>query len=259
MVSLLGAGLAPVAVEMVDQAMLLAVEEAFGFGFPTDVEAAMIVEFAGHRPTKSTRMASGPRTCCANDGAREVRRAADEAERIELWKCRKKAFGAVGRLAPSYVTMDVVVPLGELPGLVREIQVIKGRHRVEIATAFHAGDGNLHPGVHYDDRDPEQTRRAHAAADEIIQAALDREGSVTGEHGVGIEKLHALPWQLDARNRPTPTGHQGDFRSGQDSQSRQAASARRRSNSPASSRRPRGIDFRWDNLTVTAPADASAG
>ena len=93
-----------------------------------------------------------------------------------------KPESALGRLAPSYVTMDVVVPLGQLPGLVREIQVIKERHGVEVATAFHAGDGNLHPGVHYDDRNPDESRRAHRAADEIIRAALDRAAEL-GEIG----------------------------------------------------------------------------
>ncbi|MCB1185220.1 FAD-binding protein [bacterium] len=196
-VDLLGAGLLPVAVEMVDQAMLEAVEQAFAFGFPTDVEAAMIVEFGDDAEAVAEDTARARELLLAG-GAHEVRLAADAAERAELWKCRKKAFGAVGRLAPNYVTMDVVVPLGELPDLVAEIQRIKARHGVEIATAFHAGDGNLHPGVHYDDRDPESGRAAHAAADEIIADAIRRGGSATGEHGVGIEKLHALPWQMDA-------------------------------------------------------------
>lgn len=254
-VSLLGAGLAPVALEMVDQAMLLAVEEAFGFGFPTDVEAAMILEFAGmaDETIADSQRAS---VLLTEQGAREVRRAADEAERIELWKCRKKAFGAVGRLAPSYVTMDVVVPLGELPGLVREIQVIKERHQVEIATAFHAGDGNLHPGVHYDDRDPEQTRRAHAAADEIIHAALDRDGSVTGEHGVGIEKLHAVAWQLDGETARLQRGIKEIFDPGQilnPGKLHPPSNVEYADIKPA----PGGIDFQWSNLTVSAPADAS--
>ena len=196
-VQLLGTGLLPVAVEMVDQSMLQAVEQAFAFGFPTDVEAAMICEFAGGAE-EVAEDSSRAVDLLLQAGAREVRRAADEAERLELWKCRKKAFGAVGRLAPGYVTMDVVVPLGELPGLVSQIQVIKRKHDVAIATAFHAGDGNLHPGVQYDDRDGDQTRRAHAAADEIIRDALARGGSCTGEHGVGLEKLHAVPWQIDA-------------------------------------------------------------
>ena len=254
-VGLLGEGLAPVAVEMVDQAMLQAVEQAFGFGFPTDVAAAMITEFAG-KPEAVAEDSDKASAFLEQHGAREVRRAADDSERAELWKCRKKAFGAVGRLAPNYVTMDVVVPLGELPGLVREIQVIKAHHGVEIATTFHAGDGNLHPGVHYDERDPDQTRRAHAAADAIIRAALDRDGSVTGEHGVGIEKLHVLPWQLDGETARLQRGIRDIFdpeeilNPGKVHPPEDAGFA-------ALKTIPAEIDFHWPNLTVSAPADAS--
>jgi len=252
-VRLLGQGLLPVAVEMVDQSMLQAVEEAFGFGFPTDVQAAMIVEFNG---TVAEVAEDGARaeSLLQAAGAREVRQTVDAAERLELWKCRKKAFGAVGRLAPSYVTMDVVVPLGELPALVRQIQEIKVRHGVKVATAFHAGDGNLHPGVHYDDRDPEASARAHAAADEIIAAALARGGSATGEHGVGIEKLHVLPWQIDAVTAdlhhrikqvfdPHDLLNPGKLLPDPDA------------DYAAVKPLPAAVDFQWESLTVTAPAE----
>ncbi len=251
-VKLLGQGLLPVAVEMVDQSMLIAVEAAFSFGFPTDVEAAMIVEFNG-TVAEVTEDGTRAETLLREAGAREVRQAADDDERAELWKCRKKAFGAVGRLAPSYVTMDVVVPLGHLPGLVREIQTIKTRHNVEVATAFHAGDGNLHPGVHYDDRDPEATRRAHTAADEIIGAALARGGSATGEHGVGIEKLHVLPWQMDAvtarlhqdiKHIFDPVGLLNPGKLLPDPAAQYA---------PLKAI-PETVTFAWESLTVTAPA-----
>jgi glycolate oxidase len=252
-VDLLGQGLLPVAVEMVDQAMLCAVEEAFGFGFPTDAAAALIVEFHGtgdEVAEDGTRAADHLRRW----GAREIRLAVDTAERLELWKCRKQAFGAVGRLAPCYVTMDVVVPLGELPDFVAEIQRIKARHGVSVATAFHAGDGNLHPGVCYDDRDPDQTRCAHAAADEIIAAGLARGGSATGEHGVGLEKLHVLPWQMDAvtarlhhdlKRVCDPAGRLNPGKLLPDPAARYAALK------PV----PTSIVFRPDCLTVTAPAD----
>ncbi|MBK9775584.1 MAG: FAD-binding protein [bacterium] len=175
---LLQAGLLPVAVEIIDQAMVLTVEEAFGFGLPCDVEAVMIAELAGDAA------AVGPQAELAcrilgDAGAREVRRAADEEQRLALWQCRKRAFGAVGRLSPNYVSMDIVVPLGELPGLVREIQDVRRESGLKIATAFHAGDGNLHPAVHYDERREGETARAHAVADTIIRAALRRRGSVT--------------------------------------------------------------------------------
>ncbi len=251
-VELLGAGLLPVAVEIVDQAMLLAVEEAFAFGFPTDVEAAMICEFAGS-PEDVAEDGARAEALLTAGGARRVHLAADADERLELWKCRKKAFGAVGRLAPSYVTMDVVVPLAELPPLVRRIQAIKAMHGVEIATAFHAGDGNLHPGVHYDNRSEEDTRRAHAAADAIIRTALARGGSCTGEHGVGLEKIHVLPWQIDRETArlqqeikmlfdPDNLLNPGKLLPPLESEFAGLPPV------------PRGVDFAWESLTVTAPA-----
>ncbi|MBK7672032.1 MAG: FAD-binding protein [bacterium] len=194
---LLQAGLLPVAVEIIDQAMVLTVEEAFGFGLPCDVEAVMIAELAGDAAAVGAQADLAARIL-GDAGARDVRRAADEEQRLALWQCRKRAFGAVGRLSPNYVSMDIVVPLGELPGLVREIQDVRRESGLKIATAFHAGDGNLHPAVHYDERREGETVRAHAVADTIIRAALRRRGSVTGEHGVGLEKRHALPWQIDA-------------------------------------------------------------
>jgi glycolate oxidase len=251
-VNLLGAGLLPVAVEMVDQAMLAAVEKAFAFGFPTDVAAAMICELAGS-DEEVAKDGQRARELLLGAGAREVRQAVDEAERLELWKCRKKAFGAVGRLAPSYVTMDVVVPLAQLPRLVDEIQVIKARHGVEIATAFHAGDGNLHPGVHYDNRDPDETRRAHAAADEIIRAALQLGGSCTGEHGVGIEKLHAVAWQTDRESARLQRGLKSVFDPANllnPGKALAPPTADWGEMPPV----PEQARFAWDSLTVTAPA-----
>jgi len=196
-VGLLGSGLLPVALEMVDRGLLEAIEAAFGFGFPTDVQGALIVEFAGAEPAV-TEDADRAVAVLRDHGARALRTARDAEERDELWRSRKQAFGAFGRLAPGYISMDVVVPLRELPALVAEIQDLKERHGVEIATAFHAGDGNCHPGIHYDENDPQLCARAEAAADAILQAALRRGGSITGEHGIGLEKLHALPWQVDA-------------------------------------------------------------
>lgn len=192
--SLLGAGLLPAALEAVDGAMLALVEEAFGFGFRTDAAAAMIVEFTGAAAAAdedARRAAELLRAAGA-----QVVPARDEQERLDLWRCRKRAFGAVGRLSPNYVTMDVAVPVGRLPDMVRAVEAAGRRHGVRIATALHAGDGNLHPGVLYDARDPASVRRAHAAADAIMAAALDLGGTVTGEHGVGVEKLHVLPRQL---------------------------------------------------------------
>lgn len=254
---LLRAGLLPVAVEIIDQAMVLTVEEAFGFGLPTDVQAVAIVELAG-AATAVGAQAAMAESVLLESGARSVRRAADAAERASLWQCRKRAFGAVGRLSPNYVSMDVVVPLGELPGLVREIQAIRAAHGVRIATAFHAGDGNLHPAVHYDERREGDAERAHAAADAIIRAALARRGSATGEHGVGLEKLHVLPWQLDAVAAslmqdlkdafdPRGTLNPGKALPGRDNEGAGPTWA-------APPPVPVAPSFAWDDLVVTAPA-----
>jgi len=194
-VDLLAKGLLPGALEVVDGPMLAIVEEAFGFGFRTDAAAAMIVEFSGiddQVGQQAEQAAAHLRALGA-----EVIPARDEQERLALWRCRKRAFGAVGRLSPDYVTMDVAVPLGRLPEMVRVVQEVAASEGVRIATALHAGDGNLHPGVMYDARDEASSCRAHVAADRIIDAALRLGGVVTGEHGVGIEKLEAMTRQVD--------------------------------------------------------------
>jgi len=251
-IDLLGGGLMPVAVEMVDQPVLEVVEAAFGFGFPTDVEAAMIVEFAGGGEAVAEDADRAQRRLLAG-GAREVRLAADEHERLELWRCRKKAFGAVGRISPCYVTMDVVVPLGRLPDLVTAIGRIKREHGVKVATAFHAGDGNLHPGVMYDDRDEASTRRAHAAADHIIETALAMGGSVTGEHGVGIEKRHVIGQQLEATAAGLMTGIKELFDPRDLCNPGKLVPPAGTTYSGGRSL-PSQPHYRWDSLTVTAPA-----
>ncbi len=126
-------------------------------------------------------------------GARSVRLARDEAERQLLWKARKRAFGAVGRLAPNYATQDGVVPRTRLPDILREIAEVAARHRLRIGNVFHAGDGNIHPIVLYDERDADETRRAIEAGRDILKACVRMGGSLTGEHGIGVEKMAEMP------------------------------------------------------------------
>ncbi len=252
-VGLLGAGLLPAAVEIVDRAVLAAVEAAFRFGFPTDVDAVMIVEFDGE-PQAVQEDAARTEELLIQSGARQVRRAADAAEREKLWLCRKRAFGAIGRLTPSYVTMDVVVPLGRLPELVRAIGEIKQHFEVEVATAFHAGDGNLHPGVHFDDRDPGHVARAQRAADAITVKALEMGGSISGEHGIGLEKLHLIGDQLDEAAADLMAGIQQLF----DPQGRcnpGKALPRRGEELREAPPTPQEIVFHWNSLSVSAPAE----
>tara|TARA_Y100000814_G_scaffold272626_1_gene230176 strand:- start:102 stop:638 length:537 start_codon:yes stop_codon:yes gene_type:complete len=122
-------------------------------------------------------------------GGREVRLAADAAERQKLWKCRKQAFGAIGRLSPSYCTQDGVVPRTQLPAILQKIIATGTKYGIQIVNVFHAGDGNIHPILLFDERDPEQVRHVLEASGEILQACLDLGGSVSGEHGIGVEKI----------------------------------------------------------------------
>jgi glycolate oxidase len=189
---IIGAGIVPAALEMLDRLILQAVEAAFHFGFPLDAGAVLIMEVDGLEAgldEDANRVAEIAR----ENGAREVRRAGSDAERLLLWKCRKQAFGAVGRLAPSYCTQDGVVPRTRLPHILREITRIGEKYGLRIANVFHAGDGNIHPILLFDERDPDQVRRVLAASHEILDECVRCGGSVTGEHGIGVEKIDFMP------------------------------------------------------------------
>jgi glycolate oxidase len=185
---IIGAGIIPAALEMMDQGILVAVEAAFKFGFPLDAEAILLIEVDGPEvglDAQRDRVAA----ICRQTGAREVRFAADARERLQLWKCRKQAFGAIGRLSPSYCTQDGVVPRTRLPEILRRIREIGAKYDLRIVNVFHAGDGNLHPILLFDERHPEEVNRVLAASHEILEECLACDGSVTGEHGIGLEKI----------------------------------------------------------------------
>jgi glycolate oxidase len=189
---IIGAGIIPAALEMLDGLILQAVEAAFHFGFPLDAGAVLIMEVDGLEAgleTDAERISAIAR----QNQAREVRRANTDAERLLLWKSRKQAFGAVGRLAPSYCTQDGVVPRTKLPHILRAIQRIGTRYGVRIANVFHAGDGNIHPILLFDERDPDQVQRVLQASHDILDACIECGGSVTGEHGIGVEKISFMP------------------------------------------------------------------
>jgi len=126
---------------------------------------------------------------CAGAGARSVRVANDDAERARLWQGRKKAFGAMGRISPHLVVQDAVVPRTRLPAVLEQIHAISTRYRVKVCNVFHAGDGNLHPNIPYDAHDADESARVHKAMREIMELCIAEGGSITGEHGVGIDKL----------------------------------------------------------------------
>jgi glycolate oxidase len=185
---IIGAGIVPAALEMMDQGIVEAVEAAFHFGFPLDAQAILLIEVDGLEVGLDAQRDRIIRIC-EGCRARQVRQAANAQERQKLWKCRKQAFGAIGRLSSSYCTQDGVVPRTKLPHILRRITEISAAHQVRIVNVFHAGDGNIHPILLFDERDADQLRRVLAASDEILQECLDCGGSVTGEHGIGVEKI----------------------------------------------------------------------
>ena len=189
---IIAAGMVPGAIEMMDRLIMGAVEAAFHVGFPPDAGAALIVELDGLAAGLDDHAARAIELVTAA-GASSVRLARDDAERQLLWKARKRAFGAVGRLASNYATQDGVVPRTRLPDILREITSVAARYRLRIGNVFHAGDGNIHPIILYDERDADETRRAIEAGREILKACVAMGGSLTGEHGIGVEKLHEMP------------------------------------------------------------------
>ncbi len=189
---IIAAGIVPAALEMMDRLILGAVEAAYHVGLPTDAGAVLLVELDGPAVGLDAQMAR-IEAVCRSPGARELGLARDESERAALWKARKRAFGAVGRLAPSYCTQDGVVPRTKVPDILRAIAAAAERHRLRIGNVFHAGDGNIHPILLFDERDRDEVARVLAAGREILEACVALGGSVTGEHGIGVEKIAQMP------------------------------------------------------------------
>jgi glycolate oxidase len=189
--AIIAAGIVPAALEMMDRTIVAAVEAAYHAGFPTDAGAVLLIELDGPAAGLPALAARVDEICRAG-GTRSIRVAADDAERAVLWKSRKRAFGAVGRLSPSYCTQDGVVPRTRLPDILARIEEIGRRYDLRIGNVFHAGDGNIHPIILFDERDREQTARALDAGREILHHCVALGGSVTGEHGIGVEKIREL-------------------------------------------------------------------
>jgi glycolate oxidase len=185
---IIGAGIVPAAMELMDQGIVAAVEEAYRFGFPLDAGAIAVIELDGLTAGLDEQQQAVVKFC-EKWHAREILQAATAKERELLWKCRKMAVGAVGRLSPSYCIQDGVVPRTRLPHILRRIAEIGAKHRVRIVNVAHAGDGNVHPILLFDERDKEQVGRVLAAGDELLGECIECGGSVTAEHGIGVEKL----------------------------------------------------------------------
>jgi glycolate oxidase len=196
---IIGSGIVPAALEMIDAEVLEALEAAFKLGFPTDAGALLIIELDGRKHSLD-RLADQVTVIAQRHHSRTIRLAVDEKERNALWQARKKAFGALGRVSPSYYTQDGVIPRYALPEVLEEISAIGKKHGLRIANIFHAGDGNLHPAILYDEKDPDSVKRVLAASKDILKLCLSKNGSITGEHGVGIEKKEALGWMFTEKD-----------------------------------------------------------
>jgi glycolate oxidase subunit GlcD len=196
--SIIATGIVPAAMEMMDRACVAAVEASiYAAGYPTDAAAVLLVELDGQADAVEAEAATVEALLLAR-GARSVRSASSDADRARLWQGRKKAFGAMGRIAPDLAVQDAVVPRSALPDIMDRIAEIRDRHGLRISNVFHAGDGNLHPNISFDRRDPDVARRVHLACTEIMAACVAAGGSITGEHGVGSDKLEYMPWVFDA-------------------------------------------------------------
>ncbi|HET7840836.1 MAG TPA: FAD-linked oxidase C-terminal domain-containing protein [Terriglobia bacterium] len=185
-------GITPAALEMMDGFTLRAVEEATHAGYPKDSAAVLLIEVEGIREGVEEE-ADQIEAVCRENHARDVRRAKNDAERDLLWRGRKNAFGAIGRISPSFYVQDGVIPRTRLPEMLEFITAVGEKHKLQIGNIFHAGDGNLHPLIMFDSRDEQQHQSVLKAAKEIMTKCSEMGGSITGEHGVGIEKNELMP------------------------------------------------------------------
>jgi glycolate oxidase len=202
---IIAAGVVPAAIEMMDARITQAAEDFAHAGYPTDAAAVLLVEVDGAPAAVAAQVAT-VESVAVEHGVRTVRVAADETERALLWKGRKSAFGAVARVKPNYYLHDTVVPRTRLVEVLREVYAIAERHDLLVMNVFHAGDGNLHPLLVYDAREPGVVERVHAAGAEIVAASLAAGGVLSGEHGIGLEKRDFMTDQfsdddLDAQRR----------------------------------------------------------
>ncbi|HXT36850.1 MAG TPA: FAD-linked oxidase C-terminal domain-containing protein, partial [Chloroflexota bacterium] len=186
--AIIQSGVIPAALEMMDNNTIRAIEAATHAGYPVEAEAVLLIELEGIIEAVETGLESVIEIC-NRAGAIELKVAASEAERAGLWKARKESGGAMGRLAPNYYVMDGVVPRNTLPQVLAAVERIAAEHNLKVATLLHAGDGNIHPALLFDSDQADAIDRVRAAGAEILQVCLDYGGSITGEHGIGVEKL----------------------------------------------------------------------
>ncbi|PZG08827.1 FAD-linked oxidase C-terminal domain-containing protein [Nonomuraea aridisoli] len=198
--AIIGAGIVPAAIEMMDALSIEAAEAAVACGYPAGAGAVLVVELDGPA-AEVERQFSRLREICS--AAFELRVAAGAAERAAIWKGRKSAFAAVGRISPAYIVQDGVVPRTSLPAVLAAIDRLSAEHGIRVANVFHAGDGNLHPLVLFDDAEPGAGERAEVVSGAILDLCIEHGGSITGEHGVGVDKSRYMPKMFGADDLDT--------------------------------------------------------
>jgi glycolate oxidase len=197
---IVAAGIIPAALEIMDHGILSALNLAFGLEYPPGAKALLLIECDGDPGIPEAQMAAAE-AICRKQGALEVRIASSEEERQSFWTARKRGIGAMGRIAPSIVTHDGVIPRSKLPEMLEFVYETAGRHGLGVANLFHAGDGNLHPCFCFDDRDPEQVKRVVQAGEEVSRRCIALGGSISGEHGIGVEKLDLFAEMFSEQDR----------------------------------------------------------
>ena len=200
--AIIGAGIVPAAIEMMDALAIEAAEEAVHCNYPAGAGAVLLVELDGPAAEVEAELAT-VRALCEAAGATEIRTADDPAERAAIWAGRKSAFAAVGRISPAYIVQDGVVPRTSLGTVLARIASLSAEAGIRVANVFHAGDGNLHPLVLYDDKVPGQAETAEEVSGAILDACLEHGGSITGEHGVGVDKSRYMPKMFGAEDLDT--------------------------------------------------------
>lgn len=197
--AIIGDGIIPATLEMIDKLTIKAVEESVHAGYPLDAEAVLLIELDGLKDGME-RIAERVMEICKKNNVREVKAAKTEAERTQLWAGRKGAFGAIARLRPNYLVCDGTVPRTKLPEVLAKVMEVGKKYDLPIANVFHAGDGNLHPLILFDERNEEELRKVHAAGTEILKLCADAGGTISGEHGIGTEKMKEMFFVFSPRD-----------------------------------------------------------
>ena len=197
--AVISSGMVPAALEMMDRVCIEVVEASiYAAGYPTDAAAILLVELDGATNQQVLDEGSSIEALLMEHGARSIRAASDAADRAKLWQGRKKAFGALGRMSPDLVVQDAVVPRTSLPEVLEQIETISRKYGLRVANVFHAGDGNLHPNIGYDRNNPHEVQLVEQASADIMRVCVAAGGTITGEHGVGLDKRHYMTDIFDA-------------------------------------------------------------